>query len=425
MAIVDLPYRSYLLDNGLQVALLQTPTKTISARLRVFHGAVHEQEGEEGLAHMLEHCVYTAGSRKHTPQQVDEIQRLLAETNAHTTLGHTSFIGNFLAEDVELFLNLTSEAVFHPLFDPAIVEQERQRVLREITDTTSGSRMRDELAFEKALLRSFPQSRLVCGKEEVVRGASIDDIHTFHDRGYHTNNIHLILVGNLPDDVDNLIQHYFADKPMGDGKPFLFPEVPPLTERTILHTAAPYLASTDLLEGGNAQLRLGFIVPPETHPDCHALIMLSEILGGKHPSSLLHQEVSRLQGLAYHISSLYDGSNNAGMIEVRGRVHAPRWEEAVQLTFDTFKYLQDNPLPTPTFERLRKRLLFSFADHGERNKSRMGMIGRTLETGISPEERYDSLTAVTPAMVRDAAQKYLPKDRDGNYVLLVRDPLKR
>ena len=39
------------LDNGLVVALQNTPTKTIAAKLRVNYGSSHEREGEEGMAH--------------------------------------------------------------------------------------------------------------------------------------------------------------------------------------------------------------------------------------------------------------------------------------------------------------------------------------------------------------------------------------
>ena len=199
--------------------------------------------------------------------------------------------------------------------------------------------------------------------------------------------------------------------------------MPPLEIRTILHTSALDLRSLDLLDGGNARLQLGFIVPPESHSDSTAISIMAEILGGKN-ASLLHTEVSRNQGLAYSIGSSYAGLYNVGMVEVNGRIHAPRWEEAVQLIFDTFQRLQNDLMPAHTFERIRKQLLFTFADYNERNKDRVQMIGRTLETGITPEERYDSLAAVTPEMVRNAAQKYLPA-RDGNYVLLVRDPLKK
>ena len=267
---------------------------------------------------------------------------------------------------------------------------------------------------------------MVAGKEDVVRTVSIDAMHHFHNRGYHANNVHLILVGDLPDNVGEMVQRYFADKSIGDGKPFNFPAVPPLETRTILHTSAPDLRSrNDLLEGGNASISLGVIVPPDTHPDVYALMVMTELLGGGTDTSLLYTEISRQRGLAYRISSSYAGANNVGMVEVDASVDAPRWDEAVQQIFNTFQRLQNDLIPAQMFERLRKRLLFTFADYNERNSDRGRIIERTIETGVAPEERYTSLAAVTPEAVREAAQKYLPEDRDGNYVLLVRDPLKR
>jgi predicted Zn-dependent peptidase len=53
MEIVNGRYREYKLDNGLVVALQNTPTKTVAAKLRVNFGPADEKEGEEGMAHFL------------------------------------------------------------------------------------------------------------------------------------------------------------------------------------------------------------------------------------------------------------------------------------------------------------------------------------------------------------------------------------
>ena len=50
--------RIYKLNNGLNVALLGTDNSNIFARLRVNFGSYQDQKGEEGLAHLLEHCIH-------------------------------------------------------------------------------------------------------------------------------------------------------------------------------------------------------------------------------------------------------------------------------------------------------------------------------------------------------------------------------
>ena len=44
MVALNGKFREYRLDNGLYVALQETPTKTIAGRLRVKYGSLHERE---------------------------------------------------------------------------------------------------------------------------------------------------------------------------------------------------------------------------------------------------------------------------------------------------------------------------------------------------------------------------------------------
>ncbi|MBI2507803.1 insulinase family protein [Candidatus Woesearchaeota archaeon] len=110
-------YREYKLDNGLVVALQDTPTKTIAAKLRVNYGSSHENIGEEGMAHLLEHCLVTGGSEKYDPTTADDIRGFFPYYNAFTNIGRTFFEGQMLSEDIELWLDYVSDHAFRPRLD--------------------------------------------------------------------------------------------------------------------------------------------------------------------------------------------------------------------------------------------------------------------------------------------------------------------
>ena len=92
MTILNGNYRELTLDNGLVVALQNTPTQNVSGRLRVFHGGLHEKKGEEGLAHFIEHCLVTAGSNKYDPASAKEIIGEFGYFNAFTNMGRTLYM---------------------------------------------------------------------------------------------------------------------------------------------------------------------------------------------------------------------------------------------------------------------------------------------------------------------------------------------
>ena len=117
MTIINGGYREFKLDNGLVVALQKTPTQTVAAKLRVNYGSSHEREGEEGLAHYLEHCLVTGGSSKYNPISADEIRGTFGYSNAFTNIGRTFFVGQMLTEDLETWMDYISDHVLRPGFD--------------------------------------------------------------------------------------------------------------------------------------------------------------------------------------------------------------------------------------------------------------------------------------------------------------------
>ena len=422
MGALNGKFREYKLDNGLYVALQETPTETIAGRLRVNYGSLHEREGEEGLAHFLEHALMTGGTKKYSPKQTDRIRGNLGYINAFTGLDRTFIPIDILPEDIKLYLDFISDAAFNPRFDSTRVEQERQRVLREIADNKSAPAFKDNQEYQRALLGDHPSTYFGLGKESVVEGARPEDFKRFHSRGYNTNNMDLILVGNLPRNIESQIEKYFGNKPTGENTTFQFPLAKDLEQRAAFHRPAPELYNADNPQANSAQITLGFLVPPETSEDFAVLQILSSILGGD-ANSRLFQSISQRKGLAYGIQSGYDGSFNRGVIYVSAGVPSVKQNESIDAIFEEMAMLQKKPVSVRELDRIRKSGRYAIAKHFETNQGHVSAIERKNDVGITPEIGMDNWNKVTPEKLQEVAQCYLPK-RDGKYVLMIRDPLK-
>jgi zinc protease len=426
MATINGNYREFKLDNGLFVALQETPTQTISGRLRAWHGALNEREGEEGIAHFLEHTLMTGGSLEYNPERADEIRGTFGSFNAFTGLDRTSFPVDMLAEDSELFLKYISDATFNPRFDTTRVEEERQRVLRETADAKSNPRFKDNKAYGEAFFGNDSlYTYFILGDEAVVGSASVDTLKGFHQRGYHPNNMDLILVGALPKNIEDLIQENFGQFPSGDGKKVEFTKNPQLYELTILHTHAPELYNHENPEQSSAQLSISLVAPTETEEDSYAVDMLVNILGGD-ANSRLFTSVSQRKGLAYGIGAQYSIGNNKGSITIGGNVHSARANEAVEAIFEEMAKLRTDLVPQDNLERLKRNSRYNIAKTFETNSGHVNAIELKMDKGLTPEYHLERMEAVTPEKIREAAVKYFPQNRtDGKYVLLLRDPLKK
>ena len=426
MATISGNYREFRLDNGLFVALRETPTQTVSGRLRVWHGALNEEKGEEGIAHFLEHTLMTGGSQKYDPERADEIRGTFGSFSAFTGLERTFFPVDMLAEDSQLFLEYVSDAAFNPRFATSRVEEERKRVLRETADAKSNSGFKDSKACEEAFFgKNSPHTYFILGNEAVVGSASVDTLKGFHERGYHPNNMDLILVGALPKNIEDLVQQNFGQFPSGNGKKVEFPRNPQLYGAKVLHTSASELYNHENPEQSSAQLGISLVAPTETDEDSYAVNMLVNILGGD-ANSRLFQSVSQRKGLAYGVGAQYDGSNNKGGISIGGSVHSVRANEAIDAIFEEMAKLRTDLVSQESLERLKRNSRYDIANTFGTNAGHVNAIELRKDKGLTPEYHLERMEAVTPEKIREAAVKYLPQNRtDGKYVLSLRDPLKK
>ena len=423
MAYLNGNYREFTLDNGLLVALQNTPTQTIAGRLRVHQGALHEKTGEEGLAHFVEHTVMMGGTKNYSPKAAKEVQSRLGYLNALTNSSETRFPADMLTEDVELYLDFVSDVVASPQFDEKIVEEERQMILREVADRKSVPDYKDNKLFLEALFgANSPHVYDVAGKEEVIARATPDDLRKIHQRCYFAKNMDLVLVGGLPDNIEDTITEKFSALPAGENKKLVFPRNQPLGEAMIIHTSAPELYNHENPPASSAYFQLGFPASTFGDPDHYAVMVLAQMLCGS-SNSYLFQLLCRDMGLAYHVGGGYGFDNNAGYLHVSGKINVSRIEEAMQATFFQMKSLQEEDVPENPLKLMIRNAKYIMAKDLESNAGHINTIETKIDYDYTYEKFFSGIEKVTPNAVREAAQKYLPAP-DGKYVLLIRDPLR-
>lgn len=418
-------FKEYKLDNGLLVALERTPTRTIVGQLSIYHGTVDEKPGEEGMAHFLEHCLFTGGAGEHDEKEVSQLAGSLGEFNAGTTIDETMFRGGFAREDLEIFLGLTSAMTFSPRFNKNKVGEERQRVLREISNKFGDPEYTDWKSFQREVLgEKNPLTRETLGTEESVGRIMLADLKEFHLEGYNPNNMELVLVGALPRNTLQLVKNYFEKYPKGRARGILkFPCIDHLDKRFIRHVSAPDLVVKNGSSQSNAYLQLDIFTPPRTHEDFAKIVVLTAILG-EGAESYLYNEISQRSGLSYDISANYSGSHGLGDIKVHGKVLAEKTDEAIDKIFYCFGKLREEKIDENLLLRQKRKIEYGIAKDIETNASRLGAIRGFIEHRMTVESVLERVHKLTAKDLQEAAQKYLPESRDGNYSLLIRDPLK-
>ena len=209
------------LPNGLRYALQhnETPVDGVAMRLRIGAGSLHERDGEEGLAHFLEHMAFRGSANVADGEVVRLLQRqglvYGADTNALTDFNQTVYWFNFPRADtasLDVGLLLFREIGERLTLDPQLVEQEKAVVLSE-------ARLRDvpEQQAEMAELNNLWAGTLVprrwsMGLEASVQAATAEKLRRYYRANYRPDNATLVVVGRI--DVDALerqIRERFVD----------------------------------------------------------------------------------------------------------------------------------------------------------------------------------------------------------------------
>src|SRR5215203_2913763 len=99
----------YRLANGLRVLMFPDPSKqTITVNMTYLVGSRHENYGETGMAHLLEHMVFR-GSTRHTDIPA-ELSSHGSRPNGTTSWDRTNYFETFAASDENLRWALDLEA---------------------------------------------------------------------------------------------------------------------------------------------------------------------------------------------------------------------------------------------------------------------------------------------------------------------------
>lgn len=430
-------FQTYTFDNGFRLAWQPTNSKTIFGSLRVSHGALHERDGEEGVAHFLEHMLCEGGTLKYTPEEQQRIRGSFGYTNAFTSGTETSIPGGIVSSDLEGYLDMVSQMVFSPRLDQKVLKQQQKVVLSEVSRKKGAPGFEDMWKFFiPEMTRSRDHSYFVLGDEQVIQNITETQLRNFHSRGYNPNNMILMVAGNLPKNIVERVGNYFGDQPVGPGKPIVPSKVKPLEKTSIRYSSAPDLLNKDNPEESNSGLSLAVVVPDEFHEDSAALNITSEILGHSWTTGL-KKRIRSEEGMSYDIGSGYDGSNNYGYFGIGGGIHTRRQEKAIDIIFEEFDKLKSTKLDEEEVIRAKKRASYETANSLENpfaqlvstdpvNVPEVARMDYEFDERVPIDRKLEQIERVTPEDVQRVASLYLPSDRKtGKYVMMVRDPLRK
>ncbi|XLZ67983.1 pitrilysin family protein [Massilia sp. SR12] len=284
----------YRLANGLRVLLFPDASKpTLTTNIVYMVGSRHENYGETGMAHLLEHLLFkpTAnfGIKKGTKSPVEVLNQIGGRFNGTTWYDRTNYFATFPANDDNLKQMLALEAdrmINSPISQDDLWNNKTQKgemtVVRN--EFESGESDPFRVTLERTMSVAFDwhnYGKSTIGARSDIEGVSVDRLRGFYKRYYQPDNAILMVAGRF-DEAKVLAQ-------VNE----LFGKIPkPTRVLAPTYTSEPTQdgeRSVTIRRTGGTQLVVtGYHVAPASHTDAAALQVLGKILTDA-PAGRLHK----------------------------------------------------------------------------------------------------------------------------------------
>jgi zinc protease len=278
----------YRLDNGLQVLLIpddSKPSTTVNLTYRV--GSRHENYGETGMAHLLEHMLFK-GTPTHRNVWADFEKRGLA-ANGSTSYDRTNYTAHFSAnpDNLQWYLGWLADAMVNSFIARKDLDTEMTVVRNELErgeNSPDGVLLRETMA---TMYDWHNYGKATIGARSDVENVDIPSLQAFYRLYYQPDNATLIVAGRF--DAGAVLER-IADT---------FGRIPkPTRQLPVLYTLDRAQDGprevTVRRTGGSPLLYAGYHVPAGPAPEFAAVELLALILGDT-PSGRLHKRLTEKQ----------------------------------------------------------------------------------------------------------------------------------
>ncbi len=395
----------YRLQNGLRVLLMPDASKpTVTVNVTYLVGSRHENYGETGMAHLLEHLMFkgTPGN----PKITEDFNKRGMRINGTTSLDRTNYFELFQASDDNLkwALDMEADRMINSNIAKKDLDTEMTVVRNEYErgENQPGSVLMKRLQSVAYDWHNYGNSTI--GNRSDIENVKIENLQAFYRNYYQPDNAVLMVAGKFEQEkVLQWIQGAFGKiaKPTRSLPQFWTVEPTQDGERSVIVRR----------KGDLQMVMIAYKVPAGLHHDRDALGIASSVLTDA-PHGRLHKQLVEtgklVQVFGNSLGHVDPGLSIIGAVVKKGEsVDAAR--DALLAGIEDFK---KNP---PTKEEL-ERIKRDTANYYEKMLNNHEAIGVSMSEYIAMGDwRYlfkdrDDGNNVTAEEVAAAAKHYLVRD---------------
>lgn len=391
----------YRLPNGLRVLLAPDASKpTTTVNITYLVGSRHENYGETGMAHLLEHLVFKGTQRLGNIMQ--ELGKRGMNFNGTTFYDRTNYFETFPANEENLTWALEMEAdrMVNSLIARKDLDTEFSVVRNEME---SGENSPARTLWQRMASTAFDwhnYGKSTIGARTDVENVKIENLQAFYRQYYQPDNAVLMVAGQFD-----------ADKTLAQIERIYGVIPKPTRQLANTYTQDPVQdgpREVSVRRVGDTQLAAAlYHTAPGSHEDAAAIAALSDILAGT-PNGRLHKSLvtqKKAVSVGPWTFQLAESGYVIFMVELD---KSQKLSDARKILLDSLENIRQNPISAQELQRAKAGLL-SEIDKTINNPQRLAV--QLSESMANGDWRLffltrDRIEALTPQAVQRVAENY-------------------
>ena len=400
-------------SNGLRILLAPDDSKpTTTVNMTYLVGSRHENYGETGMAHLLEHMLFKGTPT--FPNALGEFSKRGLQANGSTSTDRTNYYASFAANPDTLKWYLTWQA--DAMVNSTILRQDLDTEMTVVrNEMENGENNPFQMLWQKMLGIAFQwhnYGKTPIGARSDVENVDIAQLQAFYRTYYQPDNAVLIVTGKFdPETALKDIQEAFGKLPRPTRK------IPP--EYTVEPVQDGERAITLRRNGGSPLVAAMYHVPPAGHKDFAALDLASMMIADT-PSGRLYKALVPTKQATSVLGFTMDEYAPGIVMFGATLEHGMDPTRALNTLTSTIEGIDKKPFTKDELDRVRNQWLTSW----DKVFSDAQKIGGALSESVAIGDwrmifvSRDRIRAVTLPDVQRVATEYLitANRTEGKYI---------
>lgn len=400
-------YKTFTLDNGLTVYLMEKKDVPLVSFSAAFDGGVVKDGSASGLASFTAEAL-RFGTASYSKSQIDSLFNFYG-SNISTYAGtdYSGLYSQFMRENTETLLQVVKEIILAPAFPENEIQKRKQRWIAEIDQAKESPRSVIGNYFNKFIYGDSPYGNSGLGTKKGIEIISVEKVQQFYLTNYRPESSAIAMVGDFNStEMKQIVEKYFSE--WINNSPKMLSDM--RISNKPLENSSIYLVNKS--NATETTFRIGGYGITMSNPDQIQLEVINTILGGRF-TSWLNDALRVNAGLTYGAGSRFAKYKYSGTFYIGTFTTTPNTETAIDLALETYDRLFEEGIDEETLQSAKNYVKGQFPPDYETMGSLAGFLTQKYVYGLDDSiinNFEDEVNSLTLERTVDLIKKYFPKE---------------